>query len=133
MRDIKRSRVNYDYVEVMACPSGCLNGGGQGLQANSSSSASSEATVVDSQSQSAIPSLQARFQEAREHRLQLHKIGRARDEDSSACEADSFVSAVYSELLRGTKPGSSAARQWLHTRYHTVPKMEESNPLGIRW
>lgn len=29
MRDLKRDKVNYHYVEVMACPSGCLNGGGQ--------------------------------------------------------------------------------------------------------
>lgn len=26
---IKRGKCDYDYVEIMACPSGCLNGGGQ--------------------------------------------------------------------------------------------------------
>ncbi len=26
---MKRGKCTYDYVEVMACPSGCLNGGGQ--------------------------------------------------------------------------------------------------------
>lgn len=29
MRKIKRGVCEYDYVEVMACPSACLNGGGQ--------------------------------------------------------------------------------------------------------
>lgn len=29
MRKLKLGRCEYDYVEVMACPSGCLNGGGQ--------------------------------------------------------------------------------------------------------
>jgi hypothetical protein len=29
VRQIKTGRCPYDYVEVMACPSGCLNGGGQ--------------------------------------------------------------------------------------------------------
>ena len=29
VRQIKTGRCHYDYVEVMACPSGCLNGGGQ--------------------------------------------------------------------------------------------------------
>lgn len=29
VRKIKRGNSQYDYVEVMACPSGCLNGGGQ--------------------------------------------------------------------------------------------------------
>jgi len=30
IRKIKAKRCVYDYVEVMACPSGCNNGGGQG-------------------------------------------------------------------------------------------------------
>lgn len=29
VQKLKRGRCNYHYVEVMACPSGCLNGGGQ--------------------------------------------------------------------------------------------------------
>ena len=29
VRKMKRKACDYDYVEVMACPSGCLNGGGQ--------------------------------------------------------------------------------------------------------
>ena len=29
MRKLRMGKCEYDYVEVMACPSGCLNGGGQ--------------------------------------------------------------------------------------------------------
>ena len=29
MEDIKAGRVSYDFVEVMACPGGCVGGGGQ--------------------------------------------------------------------------------------------------------
>ncbi|GIL96758.1 hypothetical protein Vretimale_2565, partial [Volvox reticuliferus] len=29
LQQVKRGRCVYSYVEVMACPSGCLNGGGQ--------------------------------------------------------------------------------------------------------
>lgn len=29
MRRIKQGKCDYDYVELMACPSGCTNGGGQ--------------------------------------------------------------------------------------------------------
>lgn len=29
IRNIKRKKCMYDYVEIMACPGGCLNGGGQ--------------------------------------------------------------------------------------------------------
>jgi hypothetical protein len=33
VRKIKRRACEYDYVEVMACPGGCLNGGGQSAAA----------------------------------------------------------------------------------------------------
>ena len=29
IRKLKTSKCDYDYVELMACPSGCINGGGQ--------------------------------------------------------------------------------------------------------
>lgn len=29
VREIKSKRCKYDFIEVMACPTGCLNGGGQ--------------------------------------------------------------------------------------------------------
>jgi len=29
MRKIKQGKCDYDFVELMACPSGCINGGGQ--------------------------------------------------------------------------------------------------------
>ena len=29
VRNIKQNKVNYDYIEIMACPGGCINGGGQ--------------------------------------------------------------------------------------------------------
>lgn len=29
IRDLRKDKVNYDFVEVMACPGGCVNGGGQ--------------------------------------------------------------------------------------------------------
>jgi iron only hydrogenase large subunit-like protein len=28
IRNIKRGKSDYDYIELMACPGGCLNGGG---------------------------------------------------------------------------------------------------------
>jgi iron only hydrogenase large subunit-like protein len=28
IRNIKRGKCEYEYIEVMACPGGCLNGGG---------------------------------------------------------------------------------------------------------
>jgi iron only hydrogenase large subunit-like protein len=34
---VKKSRCPYHFVEVMACPSGCVNGGGQAKAPNESS------------------------------------------------------------------------------------------------
>lgn len=38
VQKLKRGKSNYHYVEVMACPSGCLNGGAQNRPANGVSS-----------------------------------------------------------------------------------------------
>ncbi len=35
LEDIKAGRKNYQFVEVMACPGGCVNGGGQPVQSDS--------------------------------------------------------------------------------------------------
>jgi iron only hydrogenase large subunit-like protein len=29
VRSIKQGKCNYSYIEIMACPTGCFNGGGQ--------------------------------------------------------------------------------------------------------
>jgi iron only hydrogenase large subunit-like protein len=29
LEEIKRGEANYDYIEFMACPGGCIGGGGQ--------------------------------------------------------------------------------------------------------
>jgi len=34
LEDLKAGRVKYDYVEVMACPGGCIGGGGQPIPTN---------------------------------------------------------------------------------------------------
>jgi iron only hydrogenase large subunit-like protein len=31
IRRMKNQKIEYDYIEIMACPSGCLNGGGQSI------------------------------------------------------------------------------------------------------
>lgn len=35
LEDLKKGQVQYDYVEVMACPGGCIGGGGQPIPTNS--------------------------------------------------------------------------------------------------
>lgn len=43
MEDIKAGRVSYDFVEVMACPGGCVGGGGQPIHDGSNSRSGAEA------------------------------------------------------------------------------------------
>lgn len=104
MTKIRRNRCPYHYVEIMACPSGCLNGGGQIRPKSTLLAAELLASVTN------------RFQE-------LHERAPT---DNPACKY------VYEKYFDG-QPFSEAARKVLHTRYHAVPKLEVANPLGIKW
>lgn len=104
MTKIKRNRCPYHYVEIMACPSGCLNGGGQ---------IRPKSTLLASELLSNVTKC---FE-------QLH----LRDP-----MANPAVKLVYDKYLDGM-PFSKLAREVLHTRYHAVPKLEQLNPLGIKW
>nr|CAG4641660.1 EOG090X05AC [Eurycercus lamellatus] len=63
VQKLKRKKCSYDYVEVMACPSGCLNGGAQ-LRPESNSEAKILASHIDALH------LQNKKQEADEKRAQ---------------------------------------------------------------
>ncbi|KAE8891059.1 putative cytosolic Fe-S cluster assembly factor [Phytophthora fragariae] len=104
MTKIRRNKCPYHYVEIMACPSGCLNGGGQ---------IRPKSTLLASE---LLDNVTGRFQE-----LQVREP-----------TANPAVKYVYEKYLGGV-PFSEAARAVLHTQYHAVPKMEQSNPLGIKW
>lgn len=104
MTKIRRNKCPYHYVEIMACPSGCLNGGGQ---------IKPKSTLLASE---LLANVTGRFQE-------LHVRSPL---DNPACRY------VYEQYLNG-QPFSESARSVLHTQYHAVPKMEQSNPLGIKW
>jgi iron only hydrogenase large subunit-like protein len=34
MQDVKSGKANYNFIEIMACPGGCLGGGGQPIPTN---------------------------------------------------------------------------------------------------
>jgi iron only hydrogenase large subunit-like protein len=104
MTKIRRNKCPYHYVEIMACPSGCLNGGGQ-IKPTSTLKASD-----------LLANVTGRFQE-----LQVRA-----PTENPACRY------VYEKYLENS-PFSDSARRALHTQYHAVPKLEQSNPLGIKW
>lgn len=90
MRKLKRGLCEYDYVEVMACPSGCLNGGGQ---------------------------VKAPAGEAGALIEQLKSDYNSYDYLEPRCpENNPGLEQVYKTWL-GDVPGSNHAREMLHTSY----------------
>ncbi len=91
VRKIKRRACEYDYVEVMACPSGCLNGGGQ-IKAHKGQT-----------SQQLLDELDQHY-----HAAEL--VDRHPKDDP-------LVPVVYDKLVGGGVY-DAAARDLLHTSYH---------------
>jgi len=87
-KDIKSGKAKYDFVEVMACPGGCISGAGQPI--------SHKASVKD---------LRARGIYAADKQQQLQKS-----------QDNYLVNKCYDEHLEG-KPGSHEAHTQLHTKY----------------
>jgi len=104
---MRRNASPYDFVEIMACPNGCLNGGAQIKAAGETNALRKErvAAVQRSLNEGVVP------REPQESPL---------------------VQRLYASVLGG-QPFSDEARRLLHTTYHAVPKMETVQPLGIKW
>ena len=89
---IKNGTANYQFVEIMACPGGCINGGGQ--------------PIVDAYTRRNVDyrGLRAKALYARDESLKERK-----SHENSECKA------IYDEYLG--KPGSHEAHKVLHTSY----------------
>ena len=92
MDDIKAGKSEYHFVEIMACPGGCVNGGGQPTQP------ASVHNFVD------LKAIRGQALYAADEALPVRK--------SHESEA---VKAVYAEYFE--KPGSHVAHEVLHTKY----------------
>ncbi|NWU98538.1 NARFL factor, partial [Upupa epops] len=92
VQKLKRGKSPYHYVEVMACPSGCLNGGGQ-IKLEGGESSKEQLQRVESLYESLPPRLPEQHRAVRE---------------------------LYERWLGGA--GSREAERALHTRYHAVEK-----------
>lgn len=106
VRKIKRDKCSYQYIEVMACPSGCLNGGGQ-----------PRANTLTEQKQS-LKQMDKAF----------HSERLVREPEESG-----FVQKVYGHYLQDAAPYSEAAKQAFHTQYHAIKSTADTNPLAIKW
>ncbi|XP_013601476.1 PREDICTED: protein NAR1 [Brassica oleracea var. oleracea] len=94
VRKLKTRKCGYQYVEIMACPAGCLNGGGQ------------IKPKTGQTPKELINSLEATYM------------------NDTALSTDPFQNPIakrlYDEWLH--EPGSGEAKKYLHTQYHAVVK-----------
>uniref|UniRef100_A0A8C6P4Y8 Nuclear prelamin A recognition factor-like protein n=1 Tax=Nothobranchius furzeri TaxID=105023 RepID=A0A8C6P4Y8_NOTFU len=93
VQKLKRGKCPYHFVEVMACPSGCLNGGGQ-----------------------VKPSAGQNQKELLQKVEELYRADRP-----LVPESDPRVADLYHSWLNSL--GEDGAKELLHTQYHTVEKM----------
>ena len=92
LEDIRSGKRAYDFIEIMACPGGCVNGGGQPLQPS---------VIRNFRSVSAMRA-GALYQEDQE--MPLRKSHKS-----------PLIQEVYEHYL--DQPGSQRAHQLLHTCY----------------
>lgn len=101
---LKQEKCKYHYIEVMACPSGCVNGGGQ------------IKPTLPMTPQQLLQLVQEKYKQQIERQP----------------EDNPFVKEFYDSWI-SSSPYSDESIKLLHTEYHPVPKMEEKNPLTIQW
>lgn len=94
---VKSGEAEYDFIEIMACPGGCVNGGGQPVQSGSNRN----------------------FYELRKLRGEaLYKQDANMPLRKS--HENPIVKAMYEELIG--EPGGHNAHHWLHTSYQARSK-----------
>ncbi len=92
LKRVQSGELDLQFIEIMACPGGCVNGGGQPI----------------------VPAAVKNFVNVREKRAAvLYNADKASDVRTS--HANSAVKALYDEFLG--KPGSHEAHEILHTTY----------------
>lgn len=88
---IRNGEANYHFVEVMGCPGGCINGGGQPI-------------IMDKEKTEEVKAIRAQG---------LYNIDKSRKQRKS--HENPEVKALYDEYLE--KPNSHKAHHLLHTHY----------------
>jgi iron-only hydrogenase group A len=88
LEEMKAGQCDFDFLEVMACPNGCIGGGGQPIPTSAS-----------------IRKARAQAIYAKEKENQLRRS-----------HENPVIKRLYEEFL--IEPGSRKAEKFLHTRYH---------------
>lgn len=93
IKKMKKGQAHYDFIEVKACPGGCINGGGQPPGKEKNIKAKRSAGLYDN-----------------DKMLQLHKS-----------RENPYIADLYERFLE--KPGSQIARKLLHTHYQSKKRV----------
>ena len=92
LNKVKAGEINVDFIEIMACPGGCINGGGQPVQ----SAAVKAAVDLKAKRSSILYNADSKMELRKSHE-------------------NLAVQKLYDEFLE--KPGSHVAHEVLHTHY----------------
>ena len=103
VQKIKRGKCPYQFVEIMACPSGCNNGRGQILPDSQSSETAKDRLNLVNELYNSVECVQP------EHVQEVEKL--------------------YDEWLGGAD--SEKSKALLHTQYHHIEK--NTNALVMKW
>ena len=95
---IKAGEVKYDAIEIMACPGGCVGGGGQPIQSGFTMS----------------------FNDIRAIRGSALYQGEADTRPLRKSHENPVVQELYRDVIG--EPGGDNAHKWLHTHYQKRPK-----------
>eukprot|EP01027_Heterolobosea_sp_BB2_P016364 GEZU01023312.1.p1 GENE.GEZU01023312.1~~GEZU01023312.1.p1 ORF type:complete len:325 (-),score=100.63 GEZU01023312.1:149-1123(-) len=125
VRKIKTRKCEYHFVEIMACPSGCLNGGGQIAPKEGEKPRDLLKRITDLYHDPAEVKLISNRpweHDAQVRQIYREWIGGGDGGGGSEDDDEAFKNAYYSEN----------ARKLLHTQYHYREKIN-INPLAIKW
>lgn len=133
LNQLKKGKCNLDLVEVMACPSGCNNGGGQ-IKTTSKGSQ----RELPSQGRERVQQLEDLFHEHTNVRGEPTGGGSVvRCPDESPLVQRVYGNSSSSSSSSGNSENFLLSEQQramlLHTRYHAVPKLDSIAPLAAKW
>ena len=143
MLKVRRGQCEYDFIEIMACPSGCNNGGGQIRQAGTAGSGGGIGEEgglreTPTQSRERVAHVEGTFHRAMQvRRPEDNPLVQFLYASTSATSSSASTTEGVQRGLTGSgslsAPLSESARRLLHTRYHAVPKLEAIAPLATKW
>ncbi|KAF0980576.1 hypothetical protein FDP41_013059 [Naegleria fowleri] len=132
----------FHFVEVMACPIGCLNGGGQvkaktpqlltQLPHTSMMNDKTSSAPLDQQDLSLTTTLTPKQHLSQTERLYRDDISHLKISSQKDSRSKMYLAWLYNTWIQGGV-GSLQAQKYLHTTYHAVEKMNMISASALKW